>query len=131
MRMDIFTILIIILFATAIVDLIVGVSNDAVNFLNAGFISGVQLISESCIDHLNNFHSLPFERILKASDEMKKWLSNYIVMVSEGTSSSSFKNADKITEQYDALVTLINKTVVQVISKSKKVMLVIESVCSK
>ncbi len=91
----------------------------------------MQLISESCIDHLNNFHSLPIERILKASDEMKKWLSNYIVMVSEGTSSSSFKNADKITEQYDALVTLINKTVVQVISKSKKVMLAIESVSSK
>lgn len=33
--MDIFTILVLILFATAVVDLIVGVSNDAVNFLNS------------------------------------------------------------------------------------------------
>ena len=33
--MDVFSILIIILFALAIVDLIVGVSNDAVNFLNS------------------------------------------------------------------------------------------------
>ena len=39
--MDIFTILLIILFATAIVDLIVGVSNDAVNFLNSAIGSRV------------------------------------------------------------------------------------------
>ena len=39
--MDIFTILLIILFATAIVDLIVGVSNDAVNFLNSAMGSKV------------------------------------------------------------------------------------------
>lgn len=39
--MDIFTILLLILFATAIVDLIVGVSNDAVNFLNSAIGSRV------------------------------------------------------------------------------------------
>lgn len=39
--MDIFTILLVILFATAIVDLIVGVSNDAVNFLNSAIGSRV------------------------------------------------------------------------------------------
>jgi phosphate/sulfate permease len=39
--MGIFTILLIILFATAIVDLIVGVSNDAVNFLNSAIGSRV------------------------------------------------------------------------------------------
>jgi phosphate/sulfate permease len=80
----------------------------------------VQLISESCIDHLNNFHSLPSKEFLKASDEMEKVLSNYISIVSEDISSSSFKNTDKITEQHDALVTLINKTVDQVISEIQK-----------
>lgn len=80
----------------------------------------VQLISESCIDHLNNFHSLPSKEFLKASDEMEKSLSNYVAMVSEGISSSSFKNADKIIERHDDLVTLINKTVDQVISEIQK-----------
>jgi phosphate/sulfate permease len=39
--MDFFTVLLIILFATAIIDLIVGVSNDAVNFLNSAIGSKV------------------------------------------------------------------------------------------
>src|SRR5690606_4279477 len=39
--MDFFTILLIILFAVAIIDLIVGVSNDAVNFLNSAIGSKV------------------------------------------------------------------------------------------
>jgi hypothetical protein len=39
--MEIFTVLLIILFATAIVDLVVGVSNDAVNFLNSAIGSRV------------------------------------------------------------------------------------------
>jgi Na+/phosphate symporter len=80
----------------------------------------VQLISESCIDHLNNFHSLPSKEFLKASDEMEKLLSNYISLVIEGISSSSFKNADKITEQHDALTRLIDKTVDHVISEIQK-----------
>lgn len=39
--MDFFTLLLIILFSVAIIDLIVGVSNDAVNFLNSAFGSKV------------------------------------------------------------------------------------------
>ena len=80
----------------------------------------VQLISESCIDHLNNFHSLPSKEFIKASEEMEKLLSNYIATVSEGISSSSFKNVDKVTEQHDALVTLINKMVDHVIGEIQK-----------
>jgi len=80
----------------------------------------VQLISESCIDHLNNFHSLPSKEFIKASEEMEKLLSNYIATVSEGISSSSFKNVDKATEQHDALVTLINKMVDHVIGEIQK-----------
>lgn len=80
----------------------------------------VQLISESCIDHLNNFHSLPSKEFIKAAEEMEKLLSNYIATVSEGISSSSFKNVDKVTEQHDALVTLINKMVDHVIGEIQK-----------
>lgn len=80
----------------------------------------VQLISESCVDHLNNFHSLPSKEFLKALDEIEQLMSKYISMVSDAISSSSFKNIDKITEQHDALIALINRTMDHVIGEIQK-----------
>lgn len=77
----------------------------------------VQLITESCIDHLSNFHSMPSKEYLKASDEIAKSLSNYIFQVSEGIITSSFKNSDKIAEQHEALSAFINKTVDHVVTE--------------
>ncbi|MEK6781926.1 MAG: inorganic phosphate transporter [Bacteroidota bacterium] len=80
----------------------------------------VQLISESCIDHLSNFHSQPSKDYLKASDEIEKGLNAYINQVIEGIATSSFKNSDKITEQHDALSILISKTIDRVITEIQK-----------
>ena len=77
----------------------------------------VQLITESCIDHLSNFHSMPSKEFLKASDEIEKTLSNYIFQVSEGIITSTFKNSDKIAEQHEVLSAFINKTVDDVITE--------------
>jgi phosphate/sulfate permease len=80
----------------------------------------VQLISENCTDHLNNFHSQPSKEFLKTSEEIERALNSYTGLVCEGISSSIFKSSEKILEQHDALVALINKAVDRVITEIQK-----------
>jgi phosphate/sulfate permease len=71
----------------------------------------VQLISESCIDHLSNFHSQPSKEYLKASDEIEKGLSTFVAEVGEAIATSSFKNNDKVIDQHNALSAFLDKTI--------------------
>jgi phosphate/sulfate permease len=80
----------------------------------------VQLISESCIDHLSNFHSQPSKEYLKTSDEIEKALSAYIAEVGEAIATSVFKNNDWITDQHAALFALLDKTVDREITEIQK-----------
>lgn len=80
----------------------------------------VQFISESCIDHLSNFHSQPSKEFLKASDEIEKMLSTYVSLVSEGIATSTFKNHDKVIEKHDALKAFLDETVDRVIGEIQK-----------
>lgn len=80
----------------------------------------VQLISESCIDHLNNFHSQPSKEYLKASEEIEKSLTVYINLVTDGIASSSYKNSDTLTEKHNALSVLIHKTIDRVIAEIQR-----------
>ena len=80
----------------------------------------VQLISENCTDHLNNFHSQPSKEFLKTSEEIERALNSYTGLVCEGIGSSVFKSSEKILEQHDALVALISKAVDRVITEIQK-----------
>lgn len=80
----------------------------------------VHLISESCIDHLRNFHSQPSKEYIKASEEIEKGLTSYITLVSEGITTSSFKNNETIAEKQNALASFIHKTIDNVIAEIQK-----------
>lgn len=80
----------------------------------------VQLISESCIDHLSNFHSQPSKEYLKASEEIEKSLTVYINLVTDGIAASSYKNSDTIMERHNTLSILIHKTIDRVIAEIQK-----------
>ena len=80
----------------------------------------VQLISESCIDHLSNFHSQPSKEFLKASEEIEKGLTVYINLVTDGIAASSYKNSDTLAEKHDTLSNLIHKTIDRVIAEIQR-----------
>ena len=80
----------------------------------------VQLISESCIDHLSNFHSQPSKDFQKAIDEIEKALIGYMAQVCEAIGTSVYKENDKIMEQHQALTALLNKTVDRIITEIQK-----------
>lgn len=80
----------------------------------------VQLISESCIDHLSNFHSQPSKEYLRASEEIEKGLTVYINLVTDGIASSSYKNSDTLSERHNTLSILIHKTIDRVIAEIQR-----------
>ncbi len=80
----------------------------------------VQLISESIIDHLSNFHSQPSKEYLKVSNEIEKALTNYFSSVCEEIASSSFKSFGHVKEQHDQLIELINKSIDREIREIQK-----------
>ncbi len=80
----------------------------------------VQLISESCVDHLSNFHSQPSRDYLRSAAEIEKQLSSYVSLVCDGIGNSAFKNADKVNEHHMNLAALINRTVDREISEIQK-----------
>ena len=71
----------------------------------------VQLISESIIDHLDNFHSQPSKEYLKKSDEVEKTLSGYMALVCDEIGASSFQNFEKVKQLYDILAVLITQNI--------------------
>jgi phosphate/sulfate permease len=80
----------------------------------------VQLISESCIDHLSNFHSQPSKEFLKALEEIEKGLTGYVNLVTDGIAASSYKNSDTLAEKHNTLSNLIHKTIDRVIAEIQK-----------
>ncbi len=77
----------------------------------------VQLISESCIEHISNFHSQPSKEYLKATNEIEKILTAYVVHVCEYIGSPGVKDNDKIVEQHRILSEHINKTSDRIITE--------------
>jgi hypothetical protein len=80
----------------------------------------VQLVSESCIDHLNNFHSQPSKEYLRMSGEIERKISTYISQVTEGISTSSFMDNNKIIDQFDIISSIIGKSIDHVITEIQK-----------
>ena len=80
----------------------------------------IQLVSESCIDHLSNFHSQPSKDYLKASNDIEKSLNTYINLVADEITASSFRNNDVILEHYNALNAIMNKSIDNVIVEIQK-----------
>jgi phosphate/sulfate permease len=71
----------------------------------------VQLISESCVDHLNNFHSQPSKEFLKVVNDIDRQLTSYAKKISDGIGASNFKEATAIQSQRDAIISIITQTV--------------------
>lgn len=71
----------------------------------------VQLISESCIDHLSNFHTLPAKEYQKVAEEIEKELTDYINLVCVGIEGSVFENSHVVSEKQQALSALIHRSI--------------------
>ncbi len=80
----------------------------------------VQLITESCVDHISNFHTKPSKEFMGISEQIDKELNMYILSVCEQIANSSFKDENSITGQQLRLMNLINKTVDGVIEEIQR-----------
>ena len=80
----------------------------------------VQLISESTIDHLSNFHSQPSKDYLKKLDELEKRLSEYVGFVCEDIGSATFKNHEKVKEFNLSLISRVNMSIDREIEEIQK-----------
>jgi phosphate/sulfate permease len=80
----------------------------------------VQLISESCIEHLKNFHSQPSHEFLKASYEIEKSLVVYSNAVCQAIDTAAYKEHDKTIERYTALTSQINLAIDRSIAEIQK-----------
>jgi phosphate/sulfate permease len=67
----------------------------------------VQLISESCINHLANFHGQPSKEFIKAIELIEKKILTYLSMICNEIGDSSFKNQEVVKEQYAFIQSLI------------------------
>ncbi len=80
----------------------------------------VQLISESSIDHLSNFHSQPSKDYLKKLDDLEKRLSEYVGFVCEDIGSATFRNFDKVKELKLSLIARVNMSIDREIEEIQK-----------
>jgi phosphate/sulfate permease len=80
----------------------------------------VQLISESVIDHLSNFHSQPSREYLKMSNELEEFVTSYFSIVCEEIQTSSFKHSEQVRDQHNQLTALINKSIDREIAEIQK-----------
>ncbi len=80
----------------------------------------VQLISESSIDHLSNFHSQPSKDYLKKLDDLEKRLSEYVGFVCEDIGSATFKNSEKVKEFHLSLISRVNMSIDREIEEIQK-----------
>jgi phosphate/sulfate permease len=71
----------------------------------------LQFISESIVEHLNNFHSQPTKDYQKASNDIEKSLNDFVVLICEQINSPSSKGAEKVSKQQEHLLAFLNKTI--------------------
>jgi phosphate/sulfate permease len=78
----------------------------------------VQLISESCINHLDNFHTSPSKEYLRSLTEIERRVSEYINEVCESIGKSDYGNEKSITERKkrnaDFINDLIDREIVEI-----------------
>jgi hypothetical protein len=71
----------------------------------------LQLISESCVDHLNNFHSQPSKDYLKAANDIEKALEDLIKEVCDNISNGGVKGAEKVNKAKEDVLNKLNKAI--------------------
>lgn len=71
----------------------------------------VQLISESCVDHLSNHHSQPSKEFLKTSVELDKQLETYSKKIMDGISGGNYTEAESIQQMRHHLEKIISQTI--------------------
>ena len=71
----------------------------------------IQLISESCTNHLKNFHSTPSAEYLKSLNEIEKGLQEYNDKVCEGIGSGKFNNHNEINGLHQKWMSFINQSI--------------------
>jgi hypothetical protein len=71
----------------------------------------VQLISDSCIEHLKNFHSQPSHEFLKTGFEIEKGLLSFATPVCQDIESGVFQNFERSEERYRILIQQINTSI--------------------
>jgi phosphate/sulfate permease len=71
----------------------------------------VQLISESSVDHLSNFHSQPSKEFLKISNGVENSLTQYAKKITDGIGSSNYKEAASIKFLHDGINATITKSI--------------------
>lgn len=69
------------------------------------------LISESCTNHLRNFHSSPSKEYLAKMAEIDKALQVYLTLVCDSIESGKFKNFDDVTLKFEKLQFTLNQSV--------------------
>ena len=80
----------------------------------------LQLISESCVEHLNNFHSQPTKDYLKAANDIEKSLEDFIKEVCDAISSPGTNGSDKVAKSKDEVLHKLNKTIDKTIIEIQK-----------
>jgi phosphate/sulfate permease len=78
------------------------------------------LISESCTNHLRNFHSSPSKEYLTKLGEIDKALQVYLTLVCDSIEYGKFKNFDDVTLRFEKLQLSINQSVDQQITVIQK-----------
>ncbi|MBL7844536.1 MAG: inorganic phosphate transporter [Cyclobacteriaceae bacterium] len=69
------------------------------------------LISESCTEHLKNYHTTPSKKFLQKLQEIEKGLTDYTALVCEDIGSSSFIHAEALSSLQQKLINSINQTI--------------------
>lgn len=80
----------------------------------------VQLISESCIDHLSNFHTQPSKDYIKASNVIEKRIGSYFQLACDDIESSVFKNHEALKEQHETILSMLSKSIDNEITEIQK-----------
>lgn len=80
----------------------------------------IELISESCTEHLRNYHSTPTKEYLVRMNEIEKGLLHYTDLVCQEISSSKFKHYEDVLRQNLKWKTFIDQTIDEQISSLQK-----------
>jgi phosphate/sulfate permease len=80
----------------------------------------IELISESCTEHMRNYHSTPTKEYLVRMNEIEKGLLHYTDLVCQEISSSKFKHYEDVLRQNLKWKTFIDQTIDEQISSLQK-----------